>query len=65
MTTRRLASGRYEVETERGTYTVEKVSKWDGAERTVWHITAPGDTEAHDAADTLQEAKEMIGRWGA
>ena len=43
-------------------YEIENMAQWD-SECKFWNITAPGQDEAHDAANTLADAKGWIDFW--
>jgi len=59
---KKISTGEYEY---RG-YHIEEVGQYgDTPNEAQWNIThtASGETEAHDAANTLKDAKAMINFW--
>jgi hypothetical protein len=59
MKTRRIYAGRYEVDTAKGTFTVEHVPAHNGYPSS-WFITWPGERHADEAVPTLRAAKNAI-----
>lgn len=63
--THRLAPGYYEVETDQGTFTIERRDDIaaDQGGRPEWFITWPGEHTPDGVTDTLREAKANIARY--
>lgn len=59
MKIKRLAPGFYEVDTAKGTFTIDRI-EGSGGYDTAWYITWPGQSRSDEVTNTLREAKAAI-----